>query len=156
MKVKSIMNPEVATCRPTDSLYKAAQVMWDHDCGVVPVVNEKSGELAGVVTDRDLCMAAFLSNRRPELIPVRDVMAREVFSCTGDDDIKSVHATMRENQIRRLPVVDEGGRLTGLVSLNDLAVEAFRGRTGAAAKRQRDIARTIAAISEHRDDEEQI
>jgi CBS-domain-containing membrane protein len=79
-------------------------------------------------------------------------MARDVRTCTPEDDVRDVHATMREHQIRRLPVVDEGRRLIGLVSINDLATEAFAGRSAAASKRQRDVAKTIAEISRRRAD----
>ncbi len=150
MRIKSVMTKDVATCKPDDRMSTAYRVMWERDCGIVPVVHADSGRLEGIVTDRDLCMAALLSNRPPERIPVREVMATTVHTCTEDDDLKAAHATMRENQIRRLPVVDGEGHLTGLLSLNDLAVEAFESRSNAATRRQRDIARTLAAISTHR------
>jgi CBS domain-containing protein len=149
MKVKSIMTHEVASCRPEDSMHAAARLMWDHDCGAVPVVDAATGQLKGIVTDRDMCMAALLSNRPAHTIPVRDVMAAEVCTCHENDDLREVHATMRDNRIRRLPVVDDEQRLVGLVSLNDLAVEAFGSRSAAAVRRQRDVARTLSAVSEH-------
>ena len=153
MKVKSIMSREVAVCRPDENIHDAARVMWDHDCGVVPVVDAETGRLEGVCTDRDLCMAALLSNRPAASLPLADVMATEVRTCSPDDDLREVHAEMREFQIRRLPVVDEGRRLIGLVSLNDLANEAFASRTKTAAKRQRDVAKTLAEVSRHYEDE---
>jgi len=149
MKVKTIMTPEIASCRPEDSMHAAARLMWDNDCGAVPVVDGTTGEVRGIITDRDMCMAALLSNRPSHLIPVRDVMASEVCTCHEDDDLRTVHATMRDNQIRRLPVVDDEKKLVGLVSLNDLAVEAFASRSTAAVRRQRDVAKTLSIVSEH-------
>jgi CBS domain-containing protein len=149
MKVKTIMTRDPACCRPEDSMHAAARLMWDNDCGAVPVVDGTTGKLNGIITDRDMCMAALLSNRPAHLIPVSDVMASEVCTCREDDDLRTVHATMRDNQIRRLPVVDEEQRLVGLVSLNDLAVEAFGSRSSAAVRRQRDVAKTLSMVSEH-------
>jgi CBS domain-containing protein len=154
MKVKSIMTREIASCRPEDSMHAVARLMWDHDCGAVPVVDGATGQLKGIITDRDMCMAALLSNRPPHTIPVSDVMASEVCTCHENDELRTVHATMRDNQIRRLPVVDDEHRLLGLVSLNDLAVEAFASRTAAAGRRQKDVAKTLSMVSEHWDFEE--
>jgi CBS domain-containing protein len=151
MKVKSIMCTDVAMVQPTDELHKAAQLMWNKDCGVVPVV-DPNGKLEGICTDRDLCMGALLWNRAPGTVRISEVMARDVRTCTPEDDVRDVHATMREHQIRRLPVVDEGRRLIGLVSINDLATEALAGRSAAATERQRDVAKTIAEISRRRAD----
>lgn len=149
MKVKSIMTREIASCRPNDTMHTAARLMWDHDCGAVPVVDETTGKLEGIITDRDMCMAALLSNRPAHTIPVRDVMASEVCTCRENDDLRTVHAVMRDNLVRRLPVVDDEQRLVGLVSLNDLAVEAFGSGSAAAIRRQKEVARTLGAVSEH-------
>jgi len=150
MKVKSIMNREVATCRPDDALWTVARLLWDHDCGLIPVVHE-SGRLEGVVTDRDLCMAALLSNRPASTISIREVMAKELATCRETDDVRAVHAAMRDRQLHRVPVVDRKRNLVGLVCLNDLACEAFGSRSAAAQKRQREVARTLAEVSRHRE-----
>jgi len=151
MKIKTIMTREVATCYPEDPMYVPAHIMWDRDCGVVPVVDPYTGRLEGVVTDRDLCMAALLSDRPLSRMTVCQAMSRSAYSCSEDDDVRDVHAMMREHQIRRLPVLDENEHLVGLVTLNDLAVEAFAKRGAAATKRQRDVAKTYAAICQHRE-----
>ena len=150
MKVKSIMNPEVAACHPADALTKAAQIMWQKDCGCVPVVDPATSELVGMVTDRDIAMAALLANRPVHEIPLSDVMCRTVASCKADETLRDVHARMRKQQVRRLPVVDKGKRLIGLVTLNDLINEAYASRSTAAARRQREVGKTLAKISEHR------
>lgn len=146
MKVKSIMTRDVATCGIDDTLPAAARIMWEQDCGVVPVV-DKHRRLVGVVTDRDLCMSALLSNKPIERLRVGDAMSDESYDCHPDDSDRAVHAEMRERQLRRLPVVDDDGVLVGVVTLTDLATEAFSGRSAAAMKRQRDVGRTYAAIS---------
>jgi len=151
MKVKSVMNKQVATCIPTDSLGAAAEIMWNKDCGVVPVVEPGSQRLLGVVTDRDLAMAALLSNRPTDADRVGDAMTTKLFTCREEDDLREAHDTMREHQVRRVPVVGDGGQLVGLVCLSDLVREAFATRAAAAARRQRECARTLAAVSRPRE-----
>lgn len=148
MKVKTIMNREVASCCAGDTMAVAAHLMWDNDCGVVPVV-DAGDVVVGMVTDRDLCMASLLGSRPLADMYVREAMSPCVVFCTQDDDLRSVHGKMRDCQVRRLPVVDDDNKLIGIVTLNDLALEAFAGRGGAAAKRQREVGKTLAAICEH-------
>jgi len=147
MKAKNVMTREVAVCRPEDAMATAARIMWERDCGIVPIA-EDGGRLVGVVTDRDLCMAAYTRNEPLSRMPVRDAMAREVFTCGEDDALETVHAAMREHQVRRLPVVDGEGRIVGMVSLNDLVLQA----TGKGAeKRQREVLKTFVEVSRHRE-----
>ncbi|MHC4938974.1 MAG: CBS domain-containing protein [Planctomycetota bacterium] len=148
MKVKKVMQEEVASCSLDSPITEAARIMWEHDCGFVPVVEE--GKLAGLVTDRDIAIAGLMTGLPLGLVRVREVMTDEVASCDPDDELTEAHAIMRENQVRRLPVVDEEFHLVGVLSLNDLVNEAFSGRTKAQQKRQRDTARTLAEISRHR------
>ena len=148
MKVKKVMQEEVASCSLDSPITEAARIMWEHDCGFVPVVEE--GRLAGLVTDRDIAIAGLMTGLPLGLVRVREVMTDEVASCDPDDELTDAHAIMRENQVRRLPVVDEEFHLVGVLSLNDLVNEAFSGRTKAQQKRQRDTARTLAEISRHR------
>jgi CBS domain-containing protein len=151
MKIKSVMNRQVATCLPTDSLANAAQIMWNKDCGAVPVVEPGTGRLLGIVTDRDLAMSALLSNRPSDALKVADAMTPKVHACGEEADLREAHDAMREHQVRRLPVVDDEGRIVGIVTLNDLVLEAFATRAAAAARRQRECARTLAAVSRHRE-----
>lgn len=102
-----------------DRLDAVARVLWDHDCGAVPVVDDK-GALVGVVTDRDVCMAAYTQGRALGEIPVDTSMARTVRTCRPDDAAATAMATMQEHQIHRLPVVDGKGAPVGILSTNDL------------------------------------
>jgi len=151
MKVKSIMKRDVAACHADDSMHEAARLMWDRDCGVVPVVERDGVTLEGVVTDRDLGMAALLSGRPIADLVVGDVMNREVCTCTEDDRLTDVHEIMRDAQIRRLPVIDEDGKLQGIVSLTDLVREAYSSSAKAAKARQRQVGKTLAAVSQPRE-----
>lgn len=120
MRVDDVMTAEVRTCGPTEPLDHAAQVMWENDCGVVPVVHE-DGTVVGMVTDRDICMAAYTQGRPLAHLPVSTAMSAQLHTVPTGADIHAAEAVMQRHQIRRVPVVDEAGRLAGLVSLNDLA-----------------------------------
>ena len=125
MKVEQIMNRDVKTCRPQDSLNKAAQLMWQEPCGAVPVVDDQRRPI-GFLTDRDICMAAYTQGRPLPEIRVETAMAHKVVSCTAEDDLGSAAQLMRQHRTRRLPVIDQEGTLVGLLSLDDLACEAAR------------------------------
>ena len=105
MKVADSMTREVRACTVHDSLNAAARVMWEHDCGCVPVVDGQ-GRLVGIVTDRDICMAAYTQGVPLEAIAVERVMAARVISCSRTDDLETAHRLMRKHEIHRLP----GGR----------------------------------------------
>ena len=118
MKVKDIMTADLQTCDPQMSAAAAAGLMWDGDCGFLPVV--ETGRLLGVVTDRDLYIALATQNRRPSELLVGDVATRKVITCEPDADIHAALEAMKAHQIRRLPVVGNGGTLLGVISMDDL------------------------------------
>lgn len=150
MHVRQVMSESVFACRPTDRLHVPAGLMWDHDCGAVAVV-EDGGRLIGIVTDRDLCMAALLRGLPLHEITVDSVMQRDVQTCRANDSIKLVEAAMAEHQIRRMPVVDDADRPIGMVSVGDLARTAAR--TGPAMpERVGAVVRTLVAICTPRTD----
>ena len=127
MRIREIMSEPAVTCRATDSLNRAARLMWEHDCGVLPVTGD-DGRLVGVVTDRDICMAAYTRGTTLRAIRVEDAMARSVFGCGPDDSLEKAETLMSDKQIRRLPVVDEYDRPIGVVSVNDIARQAATSR----------------------------
>jgi CBS domain-containing protein len=102
--------------------------MWEGDCGAVPVTDERD-HVVGVITDRDICIAAATRPRSEAEIPVRDVISKAVYTCAPGDDIRAALETMMLRKIRRLPVVEQGGRLVGIVSIHDIAVQA-RNKSG--------------------------
>jgi len=124
MKVSSIMNPNVEIARAEDDLAKTAMVMWRKDCGFVPVVEEGSRRVVGVITDRDICMASATRHETPEAMSVRDTMASQVFSCRTEDEVDTALETMRANQVHRLPVIDQGEQLAGVISFSDIVRHA--------------------------------
>jgi CBS domain-containing protein len=151
MKVEQLMKRPVRTCEREDSLDRVAQIMWEADCGCVPVV-DGDGHLLGVVTDRDICMAAHFQGGPLYALKVKDAMSRSAFACTPKDPIAAAEDVMRSKQVRRLPVVDEENHVVGIVSLNDLAIEA--GAEAGAKKREvtlNEVGRTLEAICRHRE-----
>jgi CBS domain-containing protein len=124
MNVFELMTRRVYSCHPDDTLASAAGVMWEHDVGCLPVVGG-SGELVGVITDRDICMAAYRRGARLDDLDVASVMSKAPHACTPDQSLAEAEEVMRLDRIRRTPVVDEQGRLLGLLSLSDLAREAM-------------------------------
>lgn len=126
MNVRDMMCDEVFTCRATESLECAARLMREHDCGSVPVVDEDN-HVIGLVTDRDICMAACTQGLRLADIPVRTAMSQQIHVCSVHDEHETVERIMQEQRVRRVPVVDDERRLVGIVSLNDIALVAMDG-----------------------------
>jgi CBS-domain-containing membrane protein len=124
----------------------AARLMWEFDCGIVPIVNDE-GRLEGVVTDRDICMAAYTQGRPLANIPVGTAMAKQVIAAHADDRIEQAEELMRDHQIRRVPVLDSDSRPVGLVSMNDLARLAARARKSGV---DREVIQTLAAVCQPR------
>jgi len=125
MQVEEIMTRAVFTCDAHADLESVARVMWDHDCGYVPIVDENE-QLAGVVTDRDVAMAAYIHGRCLADISVAEVMSRPVHSCLPTASVELAHQIMRSAEIRRLPVVDLNDKLIGLVTWSDVFAVAQR------------------------------
>lgn len=137
------MQSEVAACDATDPLQEAARLMQENDCGLIPITDSGSKELRGVVTDRDLCMAAYARGLPLTQIKVSDVMNKTTQTCGPEDDVSEVHDRMRRHQVRRVPVVDAQKSLVGIVSLNDLAAKAANdARTDSLAE----VAITLAQV----------
>jgi CBS domain-containing protein len=120
MNVSQLMTTNVLTCHADDRLDRAAQIMWDHDCGCVPVVDDM-GHLQGMITDRDICMAALTQGKRLDEIPIASAMSREVLAASPNEDIERAADLMSKRQVRRIPVIDRQNQVVGVLSLGDLA-----------------------------------
>jgi len=125
MKVEQLMIRDVKTCGPDDSLNVAAKLMWDFDCGCVPVVGADE-KLVGMITDRDICMAAYTQGKPLDAMRVSSAMSHAAHACRFGDSILLAERLLREHAIRRIPIVDAEGRILGILSTNDLAREAAR------------------------------
>ena len=146
MKVQDIMVQDVRSCRPETNLAEASRLMWENDCGALPVL-EAGGKVVGMITDRDIAMAVGIRNRVPSEITVFEVKPdpRELHTCAPEDDIHTALKTMREQGVRRLPVVNSG-QLRGILCLNEIALNSSkRGDLS-----YEDVVDTLRAVCEHR------
>lgn len=126
-KCSEVMTPDPVTSEPNDSARKVAQTMKQHDVGSVPVVeSQTSKRLVGIVTDRDLVVKVIASDRDVDSAVVRDAMTSNPAVCRQDDDVEKALALMAERQVRRMPVVDESGRLRGIIAQADIATRINR------------------------------
>lgn len=119
MKVKEIMTQTAVCCGSETNVGAAVELMWVHNCGVLPVVGPDR-KLQGIVTDRDICIAMGTRNRLPGALSAGEVAIKEVFVCHPDDDIHDALQMMAEKQVRRLPVVDREGLPQGILSMDDI------------------------------------
>ena len=150
MKVQDIMTSDVQCCGPDTNLAAAAKMMWDSDCGSLPVLNVE-GQVLSMITDRDICMATATKNKSASDIIVWETVSGKAYTCHLSDDVHTALDIMKRETVRRLPVVDEEGVLQGIVAMNDmiiLAGEAKRGKSPALS--YEDVVRTMKAISSHR------
>ena len=149
MRITRLMTTKVESCRPDESLSQAAERMWTHDCGCLPVLDpDGTGRVIGMVTDRDICMSAMFQGRPLHDLCVADAMSKDVRTCRPTDSVHVAERIMQESQIRRLPVVDDDGCLIGLLTLADLAREAAREQSSPKKDLTGDeIGMTLASIS---------
>src|SRR4030095_9400718 len=115
MKVEQIFTREVKSVSRETSAAEAADLMWEADCGGLPVVDE-GGRVVGIVTDRDLCMALALTNQSAADLPVPSLLPPPLHTCRLSDEVGEALRIMRLHKIRRLPVVDAAGVLQGMLS----------------------------------------
>lgn len=125
MKVRDIMVRAPKYCRPDTNLATAVEILWKGDCGFLPVV-DLDGRVAGVVTDRDICIALGTRNQRASEVFVREVMTERAYVSRAEDDIHTALETMEKHQVRRLLVVSVDGKLIGVLSIGDLTLHAER------------------------------
>jgi CBS domain-containing protein len=150
MKVVDIMTREVGSCGLDTSLAAAARIMWDHDCGAVPVVDHE-GRAIGIITDRDICMALTTRNNLASELMVGDVVGGSITSCGPEDEVGDALGKMQAGQLRRLPVIDGEGKLVGILSLNDVVLNSKQGKSKKGKHvSHREVMDTLKALSQHR------
>jgi len=148
MKVQDVMTYDVQTCSPETNLAAAAMQMWRGDFGVMPVV--AGGKVVGMITDRDICIAAATKHRDPANIRVKEVISGQVYGCSPDTDIHEALKIMQQKQVRRLPIISaEDGRLAGILSMNDVALKEQGGAK--AELSAEDVETTMRGICAHRE-----
>ena len=146
MHIRELMSHPAVTCPVNVTLDAVARVMWEYDCGVVPLV-DGDGRVAGIVTDRDICMAAYTQGLPLAEISASSAMSAQVFSCRPEDPVETAESLMSARQIRRLPVVDRDGHPVGVVAINDLTRSATRAKGNGM---EHEVVETLAAIGRAR------
>lgn len=132
MKVRDAMTAAPATCEPATALRLVAQLMVDHDCAAIPVTS--SGQLVGIITDRDItCRAVALRSDAPAL-PASACMSQPVIAVTAEEPLDAAAALMEENAIHHLPVIDDEGRLVGIIAQSDVGRRMTNREFGAMAR----------------------
>jgi CBS domain-containing protein len=120
MRISELMTTDVETVSADQSAREAASFMLRAEAGSIPVCDD--GRVIGMITDRDIAVRGVAEGRGPDT-PVRDLMSENIICAREDDDVQEVARRMSDQQVRRLPVVDEDDRIVGIVSLGDLARE---------------------------------
>ena len=121
-KCRDVMTKDPASCEPADSITKVAGLMKQEDVGSVPIVESaESRRLTGIITDRDIVVKVIAAGRAADSTTVRDAMTPNPASCRETDDVDQAVKLMKERQVRRMPIVDAEGRLTGIIAQADVA-----------------------------------
>jgi len=121
-KCSDVMTENPVSASPEDTVLQVAQLMKREDIGPVPIVdNEQSRKLVGIVTDRDLALKVVAEGRDPNTTRVEEVMTRKLVTCRAGDDVETAMNAMAQYQLRRIPVVDDGMKLVGIIAQADVA-----------------------------------
>jgi len=116
------MTRNVISAEPHDSAASVALLMKNNNIGPVPIVdNQRSKMLVGIITDRDLAIKVVAEGRDPRTTPVMQVMTTDVITCRADDDIETALDAMATQQVRRIPVIEDGNKLLGIIAQADIA-----------------------------------
>jgi CBS domain-containing protein len=122
MKIREIMTPDVRIASPRDTIQRAAQLMEETDCGLLPV--GENDHLVGMLSDRDITVRAVARGKAPDQCTVGEVMSNDVKFVYEDETLEDASRNMSDLKVRRLPVLNRKKRLVGIVSLGDLALNA--------------------------------
>ncbi len=146
MLVKDVMVRTPASCGPDNNLGEAAAILWNRNCGLLPIVDSRQ-RVTGVVTDRDLCIAMGTRNCLPSEITLAQVTSGKVYSCRSDETIPGALEIMTQHKVRRLIVVDGEGQLEGILSMDDIVLHAEPAAIGKVAGVASDaLIKTLKAI----------
>jgi CBS domain-containing protein len=131
MKVHDIMTREVVSCQTDTDIGMAARMMLQGHFGTLPVI-DRHGRVAGIITDRDIALAAATRQRNASHIAVNEAMSAHVRACAPHDDVGAALKQMERARVRRLPVVDTNGHLVGILSIDDVILRGVDGKDGIA------------------------
>ena len=137
LRCSDIMTKDVTTCSRQASIREVAEKMQDDDVGSIPVV--ENGRLIGIVTDRDIVCRVLAEGLDTRTAMVTEAMSEDIVTCSPEENVVDAIRKMGEHQIRRIPVCDINGRLRGIISLGDIALEA---------ERDQELAQSLEEISQ--------
>ena len=126
--IRKVMTSNPRSLESGSSVVEAARVMRDEDVGIVPVVED--GKLVGTVTDRDIATRVVAEGRSPDSATVGEIASRNLVTIDPQQDLDEALRLMARHQVRRLPVVEEDGKLVGIVAQKDVAMHASEEQTG--------------------------
>lgn len=141
MKVKVIMTTDIGFCNLSDDLTKVALIMWQKDCGIVPLVNEEN-KVVGMITDRDICIAVASRNKKTSCIKAVEFIKDDIISCAEDDKIEKALKKMKKYKLKRLPVTGKNDELVGILSIADILAAKRKNK-----KLIKKVYRTLTAIA---------
>lgn len=148
MRVKEVMMGTPYYCQPDTNLGSAVELMWNANCGFLPV-EASDGKVVGVVTDRDICIALGTRSRLAGEVLVSEVISGKLCSCAPDDEIHVALQTMKDGRVRRLPVVARDGSLVGVISMDDILLRTEPMSLGKEPELSSDeVVRTYRAITQ--------
>jgi CBS domain-containing protein len=123
MKCKDVMTKNPKSASSSTSAQQAAQLMKQENIGILPVVEEKTQRLMGVVTDRDLCLGVIAGGKNPSEAKLSELMSKDPFTCKPEDDLQKAEQHMKQHHVGRIPVVDQNGACVGIISQADIALK---------------------------------
>jgi CBS domain-containing protein len=144
MQCKDVMTKSPKSFPASGSTQQAAQLMKQENIGILPVVDDKTQKLVGVVTDRDLCLGVVGGGKNPQQAKVSEFMSKNVLTCKPDDDLNTAEQRMKQNHVGRIPVVDQSGYCIGIISQGDIALKG--GKPQEVYETFREVARRSARI----------
>jgi CBS domain-containing protein len=142
------MTTNAVSCRRETNLAALGALMWEHDCGLIPVVDGREA-VTGVITDRDICIALSTRDRQPSKITAGEITTMPAFVCSPDDDIQTALITMSQERLHRLPVVNNQQGLVGILSINDVLLHAEKALGRKSGISYDDVVQTLQAICAH-------
>ena len=120
MKISECMCPDVCFVKPDCNVYDASRIMCENHIGCIPVCDDEK-KVVGIVTDRDIVLRTVACNKETKTTPVSEIMTTNVCTCKAEEDITEAQNLMAQNQIRRVPVVDNTCKVVGILTMGDLA-----------------------------------
>lgn len=145
MKVRDMMRHSPKSCSPMTNLAAATEMLWSCGCGALPVTDSGGGVL-GIITDRDICVALGTRDRRPSELVARQVMSQDASTCRTSDEIHAALRTMQARKVRRLPVLNQAGKLEGILCMSDLILAARHDDGSGPALSYEDVMNTLKGI----------